>query len=92
MAAGAIVIAAEVTCPIIYGSRDLEADMAEIDFDGLKSIIKTFIDNELKSINFKDIIGLPGLIQSQHERRSASSAFLQVNTYRRGFPSFEKLL
>ena len=92
LSSGATVAAAEVTCPIIYGCGDLVACIIIIHFDRLVLIKKILVNNEQKPINLKNLICFSRLIQSQHEGWTRSSTFRQVNTNRRGFPSFEKFL
>ena len=92
LSSGAIVAAAEITFAIVYGCGDLVACIIIIHFDRLVLIKKVLVNDEQKPINLKNLICFSVLIQRQHEGWTRSSTFRQVNTNRRGFPSFEKLL
>jgi hypothetical protein len=92
LSSGATVAAAEITFAIVYGCGDLVACIIIIHFDRLVLIKKVLVNDEPKPINLKNLICFSVLIQRQHEGWTRSSTFRQVNTNRRGFPSFEKFL
>ena len=85
-------LVAKVAFAIVYGCGDRVACRIKIHFDWLVLIKKILINDEQKPINLKNLICFSVLIQSQHEGWTRSSTFRQVNTNRRGFPFFEKLL
>ena len=68
-----------------------ESDIDEVDLDRFYLFNKFFVDDVFESIDFKLLIGLFWLIQSQCQRWAASAARVQENPNGRDFFTFKIL-